>query len=639
MDRRIRNHPLLKFERGREVSFIFDGEMVKGRESEDVATSLLANGIDILGWSRKLDRPRGYFCGIGKCSSCLMTIDGVPNVRSCTTPVREGMVIERQHGDPGIDPESGSGAIKSAEIEELSYDVVVVGGGVAGISAALAVSDFSGLNVTIVDESRSLGGQLLKQTHKFFGSKEEYAGLRGIEIARTLSEEVKNANIDTLLDCEVMGYYEKEKENEKEEKEAGYLLVLKENKPVIVRGEQYIVATGAYENMLLFENNDLPGIFGAGGLQTIMNLKGVLPGKKALIVGSGNVGLILAYQMLQAGADEITIIEAMGKVGGYGVHAQKIRRFCIPILLNHTIKRAIGKDKVEGAGIISLKDGKEVEGSEKLLDVDLICLAVGLTPDVRLLQQMGCSSRFIKELGGWVVDHDEDGKTSRKDVLVAGDASSIEEATTAMIEGKMSGLRCILNAQEENDAEKELKRLKSRLEEFRAGPFSEKIKRGGEKLYGTVTSEEKEAEIGAIEERTFEREGTRLIIACSQEIPCDPCVASCVRGAITKESLVSLPEIHVERCSGCGLCVSACPGLAIFLVKDWGNGTSLVTLPYEMLQFPKSEDRVKLLDSNGEIIGEGIVRSSMLSKFLVRVVAPSSIAEKVRNLKLVGKNG
>lgn len=99
---RITGHPVLEFKRGKNVSFSFEGKPVEAFERDTIAAALVANGIKILGWSQKLHRPRGFFCAIGKCSSCLMRVDGVPNVRTCTTPVKDGMVVERQEGKPKI---------------------------------------------------------------------------------------------------------------------------------------------------------------------------------------------------------------------------------------------------------------------------------------------------------------------------------------------------------------------------------------------------------------------------------------------------------------------------------------------------------------------------------------------------------
>lgn len=95
---RITEHPILTFERGREVEFTFDGKRLKGCEGEPISAALHDNGIRVLSYSKNLRRGRGFYCAIGNCSSCLMTVNGEPNVRVCTEKLREGMVVETQKG-------------------------------------------------------------------------------------------------------------------------------------------------------------------------------------------------------------------------------------------------------------------------------------------------------------------------------------------------------------------------------------------------------------------------------------------------------------------------------------------------------------------------------------------------------------
>ncbi len=95
---RIENHPILEFKRGRKVSFFFEGKEIEGFEGEPVAAALHDNGIRVYRTSVKEHRPRGFFCAIGHCSSCFMVVDGKPNTMTCTTPLRAGMVVERQEG-------------------------------------------------------------------------------------------------------------------------------------------------------------------------------------------------------------------------------------------------------------------------------------------------------------------------------------------------------------------------------------------------------------------------------------------------------------------------------------------------------------------------------------------------------------
>lgn len=98
---RISDHPILKFEDKPIISFIFEGKKLEGRQGDTIASALHANGIMVLSHSRQNNRPRGFFCAIGKCSSCLMTVNDRANVRTCTEPLIEGMVVKRQPAQGG----------------------------------------------------------------------------------------------------------------------------------------------------------------------------------------------------------------------------------------------------------------------------------------------------------------------------------------------------------------------------------------------------------------------------------------------------------------------------------------------------------------------------------------------------------
>jgi predicted molibdopterin-dependent oxidoreductase YjgC len=95
---RIDKHPILEFKKGPKITFYFEGQPIEAFRGEPIAAALHAAGVKILRHSVKLNRPRGFFCAIGKCSSCLMEVDGVPNVFSCITPVKDGMQVRRQKG-------------------------------------------------------------------------------------------------------------------------------------------------------------------------------------------------------------------------------------------------------------------------------------------------------------------------------------------------------------------------------------------------------------------------------------------------------------------------------------------------------------------------------------------------------------
>ena len=95
---RIEKHPILEFNRGKNIKFTFNGQEVEGYEGETIAAALHAAGVKVLGKSIFLHRPRGFYCAIGNCSSCFMVVDGVPNVKTCITELKEGMVVETQEG-------------------------------------------------------------------------------------------------------------------------------------------------------------------------------------------------------------------------------------------------------------------------------------------------------------------------------------------------------------------------------------------------------------------------------------------------------------------------------------------------------------------------------------------------------------
>ncbi|GAB6183732.1 FAD-dependent oxidoreductase [Thermodesulfovibrio hydrogeniphilus] len=510
---RLHEHPILKFKRGQEVTIYFNGKPIKAYEGETVAAALYASGVRIFSRSFRWHRPRGFFCAIGKCSSCMMEVDGIPNIRVCKVYVKEGMQIKTQTGFPnaefdilsisdkiidkvfphgshytkftsspllrnfvltnlrkltGFGDKPKSVYKKNARYEEIECDVLIIGGGPAGMSAGINAGKY-GAKVLLIDENHRLGGQLVKQTHRFFGSAKHKAGTRGFKIALALEDELRKIeNVKILTKTKVFGIYKNE------------VGAFRSDKLLRIRPKKTIIATGAYERTLIFENNDLPGIYGAGGVQTLMNEQGILPGKNGLIIGSGNVGLILAYQLLQAGVKVAGIVEAMPKIGGYFVHAAKIRRLGIPIYTGHTILRAIGKEHVEKAIIVQLdKKWQPIKGTEKEIKCDFICISVGLSPTIELIYQAGCEIKFVPQLGGFVPLRTKYNETTVCGVYVAGDCAGIEEATSAIMTGKVAALHAILSlGYEGEDAIKELDEAMKDIEEFRSGVFGERINSG-----------------------------------------------------------------------------------------------------------------------------------------------------------------
>ncbi|RLE30189.1 sarcosine oxidase subunit alpha, partial [Candidatus Acetothermia bacterium] len=233
---RLVEHPILQFQRGRRVMFTFDGEPVEAYEGETIAAALHAAGIRILSRTRS-GAPRGLFCAIGKCSSCLMTVDGTPNVKSCVTPVRDGMVVESQTGPGRLNPDFRP---QRAPARTLGAQVAIVGGGPAGLSAAQTLLEH-GVRPVLVDENPHPGGQLVKQTHKFFGSRAERAGTRGVTIARELISRVRD-EVELLSQAQALGLYE--------DGSGRTLVVAHGRRLTLIRSPYLIAATGAEERFL-----------------------------------------------------------------------------------------------------------------------------------------------------------------------------------------------------------------------------------------------------------------------------------------------------------------------------------------------------------------------------------------------------
>jgi sarcosine oxidase subunit alpha len=198
------------------------------------------------------------------------------------------------------------------------------------------------------------------------------------------------------------------------------------------------------------------------------------------MVGAGNIGLIVSYQLMQAGVEVAAILDAAPKIGGYLVHASKAARMGVPILCSHTVKEAVGKDCLEKAVVCRVNEKFEpIPGTEKEFDVDVMCISVGLTPLGELLAMRGCEMRYVPELSGSVPVRNDRYETTVPNLFAAGDASGIEEASSAMVEGRIAGLCAAANiGYKPSGFEDKLNALRSQLNALRGGPAGEHILRG-----------------------------------------------------------------------------------------------------------------------------------------------------------------
>jgi len=583
----ITSHPILEIPERKKITFSFDGKKLSGYEGMVISSALFLNKIKVFGHHVKDSSPQGIFCANGQCSQCNVIANGIP-VKACMTPLIEDMIIKSCNGLPELPAEDKPVSVGDSEV--INLEVLVIGAGPAGLSAAKILGE-SKLNVLLVDDKDRFGGKLVLQTHKFFGSQEDvYAGKRGIDIAEILGQSILSLqNVQVWLNSVCLAVFSD-----------GYVGILKNNKKyVLVKPKYLLVATGAREKMLVFPGNTLPGVYGAGAFQTLVNRDLIRAAEKTFIVGGGNVGLIAGYHAIQAGIEVVGLIEAMPQCGGYKVHEDKLRRLGVPIFTNHTIISANGDNQVESITIAQIDEKfKAISGTEKTFICDTILIAVGLNPVNEFYQK-------AMEYG--------------LKVWVAGDAQEIAEASAAIFTGKIEALKILKEIGIKTEVD--LKKLQKYSEIMKAKPpppvdidFSHK------------------------------EEGIFPVFYCNQEIPCNPCTTVCPNEQIeTIDDLITqLPYFKDDQeCIGCGKCVAVCPGLAV-LLKDYrkDKNNPFITFPLELTANKLEKDHKIIVVSNDQELGEfKVYRTRILKEFpktqLITVKLPSEIAKQAVAIKLV----
>ncbi len=585
---RIEQHPILPVPDRQKVDFMWQGQALTALGGESIAAALFAYGIRTFGKHHKDGSPQGIFCANGQCAQCLVLVDGLP-VKACMELVTPGMRIEPVNGLPVLPRQSKP--FSMGEIEQVNVPVLIIGGGPAGLSAALQLAN-AGIRSLIVDDKHRLGGKLVLQTHRFFGSQEDvYAGTRGIDIATRLEDEVRACpQVEIWLHSTALAVFSDRKVG-----------ILRQGKAyALVKPQVLLVATGAREKSLAFKGNTLPGVYGAGAFQTLVNHELVRPAERLFIVGGGNVGLIAGYHALQAGISVVGLVEALPECGGYKVHKDKLARMGVPIYTSHTILSANGKDQVETVTIAQVDgDFTPLPGTERSFACDTVLIAVGLDPVDEFY-------RKAREFG--------------LPAAAAGDAEEIAEASAAIFSGKIRGLEIA-------------RQLGADVGEVPRSWF-----RTGEIL------KSKPGEVG-VEEQPDGLFGIIPIIHCTQEIPCNPCAKICPHGLIEVNSsdIRKLPEFLGDNycCEYCERCVAGCPGLAITLVNyRYSQEEALVSLPYEFLRGAIDVDEpVVALDTEGKALGTFPVESlepiqGSDRTWLVRIIVPKKLARKIAGIRI-----
>jgi len=422
---------------GADVRIDFEGEQLKAREGETLAAALLANGVEVFSRAVKYHRARGPWCLSGRCSQCLVRVDGEPNVTACTTRVREGMRVERQNAFPsvnhdvfatidwmyprGLDHHSlfagvpvvervvakvaremaGLGNLPDAarrpgaSFASHETEVLVVGAGAAGLAAARAAAD-AGAQVTVVEEQPAPGGRLrtglaLPDAPPAGWVEEQVDRLRA-----------KGAHLVTSGFA--FGLY----------RERGTLVPVRtaERRLLVVQPRAVVVAAGSAEPLPPFGNNDLPGVFAGRALARLITVEGVLPGRRAVVAGEGPEASALADLLRKAGAE---VVAETGLRKGPKGHLVKAR----------------GRSAVADAVIA------DAAGQERKVPCDLIAIAGSTSALVDLARHAGAHVAFRDGHFGVVVD--EAGGTGIPGVFACGEVTGPCSANEAAAQGERAG--------------------------------------------------------------------------------------------------------------------------------------------------------------------------------------------------------
>jgi sarcosine oxidase subunit alpha len=584
--RRIYSHPILELKPAQTVEFTFNGKQLLARKGEMIASALFASGISVFGHHHRDGGAQGIFCANGQCSQCNVIADG-RMVKSCMVQVMPGMVVKSMEGLAPLPADDVPP--KLGRPSEVSAPVLILGGGPAGLCAAIELGNV-GIEVLVIDDKPELGGKLTLQTHGFFGSVADcYAGTRGIDIGRNLAAEVEALpSVKVWTNSTALGLFWD-----------GKVGVSTPDGYKLVAPDSLLVAMGAREKALSFPGCDLPGIYGAGAFQTLVNRDLVSASEKLFVLGGGNVGLIGAYHALQAGIDVVGLVEALPECGGYKVHADKIKRLGVPVWTSHTVVKASGKEHLESVTIARVDDKfQPVPGTEQTFEVDTLLIAVGLASVDELLKK-------AREYG--------------LKVWTAGDSDEVAEASAAIFSGRITGRRIARELGVAVDIPDHWEALAKVL---RSRPG---------KTFPWAEPEENHS--------------VYPVIRCVQKIPCDPCVAACKEGLIKMDGgIMGLPR-YVGNCLGCGGCVVLCPGLAINLVSedyDPKRERALLVLPFEFESKKISlNTEVRTVDFDGNEVGKGRVvaireRADQNRRRLLMVDVPFADRLKVAGFSIRG---
>ena len=415
--------PAERIDRERQISFTFDGRTIQAHPGDTVGSALAAAGVRTISRSFKYHRPRGLLCCGGRCPNCLVDIDGVPSVRACMTPAREGLTVRHQNAWPslGFDVMSltgrfdrflpigfyykifhrprflwplfeavlrrvaGLGRIDPAARPEphvrtrhLHADVAVIGGGAAGCFAALEAAA-AGARVVLVEEGEEIGGSW-RATQASVDGDGRIEGLPGHVAAKRLAELLaEHPDVEVLTGTTAFGVYE------------GPLVAASSEGTLFrIRARQLVLATGAAEVPALFANNDLPGVMLGTGVLKLARQYGVAAGRRVAVVTDDDAGWAVAGELILAGLKVAAIVDARGGEGRAvptdPALARQLADAGVEMIIG-TPRAAAGRGRVTGLIV-------DTPAGHRRLAVDVIAVSNRPEPVTALLAQDGGTRRF-----------------------------------------------------------------------------------------------------------------------------------------------------------------------------------------------------------------------------------------------------
>jgi NADPH-dependent 2,4-dienoyl-CoA reductase/sulfur reductase-like enzyme len=421
---------------------VFEGRTLPVRDGESVASALWGAGERCFRTTRD-GETRGMFCGMGVCHECLVEIDGAANVRACMTKARPGMEVRRQPARARL-----SGASPATlEPAILSPDVLVVGGGAAGLSAAAAAAE-AGARVTLIDERPAPGGQFFKQpatgeaTLSMADDAQARAG--GVLIGRAraagvvfVAGEVIAATAAPLR-----------------------LIALAGGRRITLTPRRVVVASGAYERPLPVPGWTLPGVITAGAAQTLLRSYGTLAGRRIVVAGNGPLNLQVACELMRAGATIAAVAEAAPAPSLASTGPLLAMAATAPDLLAkgaaYVAELRRGGVAIRYAAILGevhpgltavladLRSGRTIAK----IDADTVCMGYGFLPSNELQRLLRCAQDWDGQRRQLVTLRDDDYRTSVPGVFAVGDGCGLNGAHVAMAEGEIAGMAAAAEARD-----------------------------------------------------------------------------------------------------------------------------------------------------------------------------------------------